>query len=217
LVTGGFSIFGPDTNINFTELAKSITSAAAAAGPKYVKEIIEGVGAGVEVAKKTVGVGSDAWDLYRKIRVDISDRNPPPPVPEGVFLDRRISFRFNSAKLDDDMRDALRPLAEKLRKEHTTVLIEGHADGEGTAAYNLTLSQQRADAVKKFLVDNDVPANQLHPYGYGQGYFWLPYISKDGANRRVRITECTVAGTDRCKSGAASVEQFRSLATSKRG
>jgi hypothetical protein len=31
---------------------------------------IEGVGAGVEVAKKAVGVGSDAWDLYRKIRVD---------------------------------------------------------------------------------------------------------------------------------------------------
>jgi OOP family OmpA-OmpF porin len=82
------------------------------------------------------------------------------------------------------------------------VLIEGHADSVGPSHYNLTLSRKRAEAVKKFLHDHGVPDRQLHTYGYGQGYFWLPHASTDKENRRVRIIECTVGEVNRCKGWA---------------
>lgn len=164
--------------------------------------------------------GASAADLYRQLielkkeqsekpntsgpgKDKASNASPPPSPsaqPEGTLLDRQVNFEFNSAELDREMQDALGPLAEMVRAGHTAILIEGHADGVGTAAYNQRLSQKRADAVRKFLVDKGVPASQMHTYGYGQGYFWFPYAPSDAANRRVRVIECTVAGGDRCKS-----------------
>ena len=205
LIAGDFKIFGTGPNIDFTELAKAITTAAAEAGPKHVREVINGVGDGVDVARKVVGLGSDVVELYRRISPEHNMDNPAPApaLPQGTLLDRQVNFEFNSAELDHETLDALRPLAEKLRADRSAILIEGHADGTGTPAYNARLSQRRADAVRKFLMDNGDPASQMHIYGYGQGYYWLPYAPADAGNRRVRIIECTVSGLDRCNSAPA--------------
>jgi outer membrane protein OmpA-like peptidoglycan-associated protein len=119
------------------------------------------------------------------------------------LFDDQVRFAFNSAKLDDETRAGLRyKVVEKIQQDpaHSAILIEGHADKAGTPAYNLKLSQKRADAVKEFLIKNGVPADLLYTYAYGQGYFWLPYAAADAENRRVRIIECNVARINRCKS-----------------
>ncbi|MCB0713299.1 MAG: OmpA family protein [Ignavibacteriae bacterium] len=46
--------------------------------------------------------------------------------------------------------------------------IGGHTDNTGTAENNLQLSQERADAVKAYLVGNRIPAKQITTKGYGQ-------------------------------------------------
>ena len=49
-----------------------------------------------------------------------------------------------------------------------TVLIEGHCDERGTAAYNLVLGEKRARAAKKYLQDLGVQASQLQTTSYGE-------------------------------------------------
>jgi len=72
--------------------------------------------------------------------------------------------------------------AEKL------VEIGGHTNSVGNAAYNESLSQRRAEAVKQYLVANGVPADRLKAVGYGSSQ---PVQGSDpaaGENRRVVLT-----------------------------
>ena len=51
----------------------------------------------------------------------------------------------------------------------TDTVIEGHTDSVGTAAYNLSLSQRRAEAVRQVLIDQfKVDASRLTSVGYGE-------------------------------------------------
>lgn len=71
----------------------------------------------------------------------------------------RVSFAFDSAILDAAAMEALRENARCLSERKTTkLLVEGHADERGTAAYNVALGARRADAVKRYLGDLGVGA-----------------------------------------------------------
>lgn len=54
------------------------------------------------------------------------------------------------------------------RYDERTVVIEGHTDSTGTEAYNLGLSQRRADEVQSYLVSRGITSNRLSSYGKGQ-------------------------------------------------
>jgi outer membrane protein OmpA-like peptidoglycan-associated protein len=77
------------------------------------------------------------------------------------------------------------------------VLIEGHTDGKGTHAYNMTLSDKRAASVKSWLVQNGgVVASRITTRGWGETKPVAPNKKPDGSddpagrqkNRRVEIT-----------------------------
>jgi outer membrane protein OmpA-like peptidoglycan-associated protein len=209
LLTPHFAIFGAGPNIDFRELGAEIVAASATAGAKSVRELIQGIGDGIDVAKKGVDLTAALVDLYRKIwpekAATVSQPPPPPPpvVPTGTLFDQKVTFRLNSAELDPKTRDRLSSVAQTLSAGRIAVLIEGHADGVGTASFNERLSQRRAEAVRQFLSDRGVLADQMHTYGYGKGYLWFPYAPQDDANRRVRIIECEVAAENRCQVSAA--------------
>jgi outer membrane protein OmpA-like peptidoglycan-associated protein len=66
--------------------------------------------------------------------------------------------------------------------------LQGHTDSNGADAYNLKLSQQRADAVRDYLVQNaGVPPGQLIARGYGETMPVESNTTPDGRanNRRV--------------------------------
>lgn len=68
-------------------------------------------------------------------------------------------------------------------------IIEGHTDNTGVAEHNLQLSQERADAIKAYLIRKGVKAKRLEAKGYGQT---RPIESNDTErgreiNRRVEI------------------------------
>lgn len=74
---------------------------------------------------------------------------PPPPVPQN-FL---VFFDFDSANLRADAEKIVMEAAEYTRKSGKSVITAtGHADTSGSAAYNLGLSERRAQAVKKALL-----------------------------------------------------------------
>lgn len=68
-------------------------------------------------------------------------------------------------------------------------IIEGHTDNTGVAEHNLQLSQERADAIKAYLIRKGVKSKRLEAKGYGQT---RPIESNDTErgreiNRRVEI------------------------------
>ncbi|ADO68122.1 OmpA family protein [Stigmatella aurantiaca] len=104
-------------------------------------------------------------------------------IKEAVYFDSNAStIQARSNGLLDQM--------AKLLNEHpeiVSVLIEGHTDDRGAADYNRTLSKQRADTVRDYLVKKGVAAERLETQGYGPDRPVQPNTTAAGrtANRRV--------------------------------
>lgn len=80
-----------------------------------------------------------------------------------------IQFKTGSDELEPAYRKQLNKLAEILKREaHLTVQLTGHADNRGDTAYNLTLSEQRAERVKVYLMEQGVSGKQLLTYAAGE-------------------------------------------------
>jgi len=67
------------------------------------------------------------------------------------------------------------------------VQVEGHTDDRGNDAYNMDLSQRRADSVRRYLIGRGVPADQLVAVGFGETQPIAPNTTTAGRaqNRRV--------------------------------
>lgn len=105
-----------------------------------------------------------------------------------------IGFELNSAKLTATSRPLVDRLVKALKSQtNFDVEIAGHTDSTGSAEYNETLSDERAKAVRQYLIDNGVAAERLTARGYGEV---VPVASNETAsgramNRRVefRVSE----------------------------
>ena len=86
-----------------------------------------------------------------------------------VTVRNEILFDFDSAALRSTSRDELSEMAEVFnRYNDTTIVVAGHTDSTGTAAYNQRLSQRRANAVSNYLEDLGVRGSRLDANGYGE-------------------------------------------------
>ena len=87
-----------------------------------------------------------------------------------VSIDTVAHFAFNSATLDEQDKPALQDFAATLAKHHPGVLVtvEGFADPAGSRAYNHRLGMRRADAVRDFLVQSGINADQVRAVSYGK-------------------------------------------------
>jgi len=102
-----------------------------------------------------------------------------------------INFEFNSAELKQDALITLDRLAAALKDQRLArldFLIGGHTDAVGSDQYNEALSEQRAAAVKQYLVTHSgVDAHRLLDKGFGESRLLDPGHPLDGVNRRVQI------------------------------
>lgn len=113
-------------------------------------------------------------------------------VGEGILItfNSGLQFNLNSYELQAATKANLDELAKTLNKyDDTDILIEGHTDSSGEDAYNLTLSNKRADAVKDYLKSKGVKAGRIDTKGYGESQ---PLESNDteagrARNRRVEV------------------------------
>ncbi len=115
-----------------------------------------------------------------------------------------VHFGFDDANVREEDRVALERFAEVVRTYYNgaAITVEGFADPAGSRAYNLDLSQRRADAVREFLAGRGVPPSLVTSVGYGSARQVRPGAMRDdpGAqlNRRVAFVietpaEATVA------------------------
>ena len=109
-------------------------------------------------------------------------------VPAGFKLVTDILFDTNKWEIKPEGKAELDKGVDFLMKNpQIKVEIQGHTDSTGTASWNATLSQRRADAVKKYLVERGVPADRLMAKGYGPSNPVAPNDTAEGRakNRRV--------------------------------
>ncbi|TET21533.1 MAG: hypothetical protein E3J71_09235 [Candidatus Stahlbacteria bacterium] len=83
--------------------------------------------------------------------------------------------------------------AAKILKENPTIRVEigGHTDSRGSASYNQRLSQERAEAVRLYLIQNhSIESNRLLAKGYGESQPVAPNDTEENMakNRRVEFT-----------------------------
>ena len=85
-----------------------------------------------------------------------------------VLIDN-IFYDFDKATLRPESFPALDELV-KMLQENTNITIElsAHADYRGSATYNKTLSQKRAESVVRYLIQHGVAKDRLTPVGYGK-------------------------------------------------
>lgn len=112
-----------------------------------------------------------------------------------------VHFAFDDATVREDDRMALERFAEVVRTYYggAQITVEGFADPAGSRAYNVALSQRRADAVREFLAGQGVSPSLLSSVGYGSTRQVRPGAMRDepGAelNRRVSFVIETPAET----------------------
>ena len=81
---------------------------------------------------------------------------------------RNVFFEYNSFHLKDESRIELNKLVEFLSLNPEVIMeIGGHTDSTGDESYNKKLSENRAKAVCKHLIDNQIDDKRLLYKGYG--------------------------------------------------
>ncbi|TYB90631.1 OmpA family protein [Oceaniovalibus sp. ACAM 378] len=107
-----------------------------------------------------------------------------------VRMPQDILFATDSASVSGGLRGDLGVLAANLnRYPNSVVEVQGHTDNTGASAYNLDLSQRRAQAVTAILASNGVSSSRLRAIGYGEDRPVASNLSAStrAQNRRVDI------------------------------
>ncbi|MCM2323770.1 MAG: OmpA family protein [Oligoflexia bacterium] len=108
------------------------------------------------------GIAAPDWRVYTGINWSIGPLYAKPQTERYVDEDsserlviRSILFVFDSDQMTGDYERALDTLFDEIKKlrHYREIVIEGHTDSRGHALYNLALSQKRAQAIKRYLVD----------------------------------------------------------------
>jgi outer membrane protein OmpA-like peptidoglycan-associated protein len=123
---------------------------------------------------------------------------PVNEVVEERTVSMQLQFEFDSAELTPESKKSLDNLSAALKSDELgtfNFVIEGHTDAVGTEQYNMSLSQLRADAVRRYLTaQHRVPAERLRTVGYGEQKLFDESNPADGVNRRVAIRNAGAAG-----------------------
>jgi len=101
-----------------------------------------------------------------------------------------IYFDYDASALRPDSTETLNQILTAIKKRPgIKLVIEGHTDSQGSDDYNLSLSEQRARSVVKWIVEHGIDSRQLTAKGLGESQPVADNSKPDGRalNRRVEI------------------------------
>jgi outer membrane protein OmpA-like peptidoglycan-associated protein len=106
-------------------------------------------------------------------------------------IDLEINFDYNSADISAKSMPSVQALGKALTNpdlKGSTFVVAGYTDAAGGESYNQDLSERRADAIKRYLVDKyGIAGSDLVTVGYGKTKLKDPNQPMAEANRRVQV------------------------------
>ena len=106
-------------------------------------------------------------------------------------IDLEINFDYNSDRISAKSLPSVETLGRALANpdlKGSTFIVAGHTDAAGGDAYNQELSERRADAIKRYLVEKSaISAADLVTVGYGKTQLKDPAHPLADVNRRVQV------------------------------
>jgi outer membrane protein OmpA-like peptidoglycan-associated protein len=106
-------------------------------------------------------------------------------------IDLEITFDYDSANISQKSLGSVQALGQALTSpdlKGSTFVVAGHTDAAGTDAYNQDLSDRRADAIKRYLVEKyHIASADLVTVGYGKSKLKDPSQPLAEVNRRVQV------------------------------
>src|ERR1700761_7219355 len=111
--------------------------------------------------------------------------------PLASHFDLTINFDYNSSDISAKSLADVKKLGSALTNpdlKGSTFLLAGHTDAAGGDSYNQDLSERRADAIRRYLIDNyHIAASDLVTVGYGKSKLKDPGQPMSEVNRRVQV------------------------------
>ncbi len=108
-------------------------------------------------------------------------------------VSRGIFFDYDKDDLKREVTEFILPevINQMIKRPSLRILIEGHADEEGSERYNMSLSMRRAQSVANFLIANGISPNRIDIQAFGESMPAVPGDDEDARakNRRVVILE----------------------------
>ena len=129
-----------------------------------------------------------AADLRRQLGNNVDIRNTGQELI--LTLPQDLLFAVDSASLRPDLQQDLRVIATNLvNYPRSDIIIIGHTDNTGSAAYNQTLSERRAQSVAQVLRSQNVASDRIQTIGRGLTQPVASNATPEGRrqNRRVEI------------------------------
>lgn len=177
--------------VSSDEATSAVTPAALDEGEQDPGDTIASVGeAGPEDAAGPTISGKAIADVDGRA----TDATPAETAPaQAAFLPAEktvIHFPYNSNQISEEAFRELDQLAALTRRHPgTRLVITGYTDGLGDRAYNINVSQFRADAIKSYFVGQGISADRITATGLGPANPVAPDDTYHGRsqNRRVEI------------------------------
>ena len=183
--------------------ALAATAAENATTAKANKEFQTGQTEIVKNAKEDLAVQAGLLANEQKARVDADKRaadadSALAKLAAGteetrglvITLSGSVLFASDKSTLLPAAQNRLNQVAEALMQtKERSLTVEGHTDSRGSSSHNQTLSQQRADAVRSYIISRGYPGDLIEAHGIGMDRPVADNSSAEGRanNRRVEI------------------------------
>ena len=105
-----------------------------------------------------------------------------------LLLGKIVAFDSSSSRLRSDSQKLLDAIVAVLKTEpNARIEISGHTDKNGKEEKNIRLSQRRAEAVKRYLLDKGIKSNRIEAVGHGSSLPIADDATFDGQSKNRRI------------------------------
>jgi outer membrane protein OmpA-like peptidoglycan-associated protein len=141
---------------------------------------------------------SRLMDTARKRAITIEERKELATIASNKrAIDLEVNFDYNSDFIRPDAAQVLASLGTALQDpalKGSMVLVAGHTDASGSDAYNMDLSQRRAQSVRGFLIGTfKLAPETIVAVGFGEERLKNAADPHSGENRRVQVVNMSAA------------------------
>jgi len=188
LSIGAGTAFAGDNNVTEDQILKALA-------PPPPKALTRGLSVGPQADPAKV---AEEGAFVQKIRnratrsLSIGEREEIATIAKTKpNIDLEINFDYNSADISAKSMPSVQALGKALTNpdlKGSTFVVAGYTDAAGGESYNQDLSERRADAIKRYLVDKyGIAGSDLVTVGYGKTKLKDPNQPMAEANRRVQV------------------------------